>query len=104
MRTSEIAKNLLKKHGYSQRGYAEAKGVPLGTVFSCCRKDSCMVDTLVRLLDPLGYELVVVPKAAKLPDEHYIIEKGRGKNDPIDDRTAANRRVNMHGDSDELIG
>ena len=104
MRISEISKTLLKKHGYSQRGYAEAAGVSLGSVYNCCARDNCKVDTLVGMLEPLGYELAVVPRAAKLPDEHYVIERGRGKDDPIDDRRTGSH-VKIHGgDSDELIG
>ena len=72
-----------------------------GAVSAALSKGNPTVDGLLRYLTVLDYDLVVVPKAANIPCEHYVVTDSKA---PIDDRTAAGRRVNMHGDSDELIG
>lgn len=101
MRTGEIVTELFTKMGISQADYARRRGISRSAVQSFLSHGNADTDNLLRYLGDIGYDLVVVPKAASIACEHYVVTDS---NTPIDDRTAAGLRVNMHGDSDELIG
>lgn len=106
MKLNEVVKELIKKSGYSQRGYAAAKGLPLGTVQKACINQNCKTDTLMRVVGPLGYAVAVVPRGSKLPDGGYVLSMSDpvDPDAPIDDRRTGSH-VRIHGgDSDELIG
>lgn len=98
MQLSTIVKGLISRNGYTQRSYSETKGLPYGTVMNAYVHNNCLTDTLIRLIEPLGYEVVVVPKAANLTCEHYVVSRSDA---PIDEPRKTS--VNLDG-ADELIG
>lgn len=98
MQLSTIVKGLIKRNGYTQRSYSEAKDLPYGSVMKAYIKNNCLTDTLIRLIEPLGYEVVIVPKAANITCEHYVVSRSDA---PIDE--PRKESVNLEG-ADELLG
>lgn len=77
MKSKELVSNLIKESGNSLAGVAKVIGTTTQGVwnklYSPARK-SLTVDSLVELLDVLGYKVVVVPKGTNVKNGYEVEE------------------------------
>lgn len=77
MKSYEIVKELVKQSEASIAGLAEALGKSRQTVWNTLNgagRKTVSVDSLTKMLDVLGYKLVVVPKTTSVKNGYEVDE------------------------------
>lgn len=72
MKANELIISLMKKQKISQTDLAKTLNLTRATVHDTLGKEKIQVPTLVKYLDALGYDLVVMPKKSTITVDDWI--------------------------------
>lgn len=74
MNVSDALRTIIAQQGMTQASVAHELGVSQPAIASVLAVGNPQTRVLVSLLGSLDYELVAVPKSAKLPNNSYVLE------------------------------
>lgn len=111
MDAGSIIKELVARRGLSNREFSRSLGESTPLVIGMYSRGNPSVRVLTRYLDALGCDLVVVPKGAKLPPDHFIVTYEKPEPEPEREDPEPQREVYIPASmplpvytGDELIG
>lgn len=88
MRFKQAMLTVLDSRGYTQSELARDVGVSAGAISSMLRKGNPSVAVINKYMHGLGYQVVLVPIGARMPNGCYVLTEGvndRKEGDTDDD-------------------
>lgn len=66
--------HIMKERGYTQAELAKTLGISQAAMYNSLQRKTMKIDTAIKYLEPLGYEVAIVPVGSKLPSGSYALE------------------------------